>query len=446
MSDTEIDLDEEQHPQPADDAVEASDEGDLIIQEKDGVVIEKNDRSLAEFYRWYENGRLIVDPEWQRQYVWDRRRASKLIESVLRDIPVPVIYLARNEEGKYEVIDGLQRLTSIFDFFNNDYHLRGLELAPELNGKTFRELPESTQSKIQDTTLRTFELSPRTPKDLMFVIFERLNTGGIALNDMEIRNCLYRGSLNALLKQLALNEDFITCANQRNLGKRMADRALILRFLAFYERTHLKARLGLKRFLNEFFQTYRNADDDKLAEYEREFKKAMKACVTVFGDNGFRLRRDSASGGGEWATRMNAAIFQVVATSFSRYDLGHITRNADAIHEEYVDLVSTDDKWRDCTRRATGETTRMEYAFETWQNRLKLAMSQGEPNDSVRLFSHKLKQEMYDQNQTCALCGQRITLLLDAALDHDLHYWRGGKTVPENARLVHRHCNYSRPK
>ena len=183
--DTCEDTDETTQQQPADDAVEAADEGDLVIQGTDGVVIEKNDRSLAEFYRWYQNGRLIVDPEWQRQYVWDRRRASKLIESVLRDIPVPVIYLARNEEGKYEVIDGLQRLTSIFDFFANKYHLRGLELAPELNGLTFKELQDSTQSKVQDTTLRPFELSPRTPKDLMFVIFERLNTGGIALNDME---------------------------------------------------------------------------------------------------------------------------------------------------------------------------------------------------------------------------------------------------------------------
>ena len=226
----------------------------------------------------------------------------------------------------------------------------------------------------------------------------------------------------------------------------MADRALILRFLAFYERTHLKARLGLKRFLNEFFQTYRNAGDDKLAEYEREFKKAMRACVTVFGNNGFRLRRDTGSGGGEWATKMNAAIFQVVATSFTRYDLGQITRSADAIHEEYVDLVSSDDKWRDCIRRATGETTRMEYAFETWQTRLKLAMANGQPNDSVRLFSRKLKDEMFNQSPTCAICKQRIAILLDAALDHDLHYWRGGKTVPENARLVHRQCNCSREK
>jgi hypothetical protein len=337
-------------------------------------------------------------------------------------------------------------LTSVFEFFDNKYPLKNLELlSSDYSGKKFKDLPDKWQSKLQDTTLRTFELSPRTPKDLMFVIFERLNTGGIALNDMEIRNCLYRGSLNILIRDLAKNSDFTTCINQKKLEKRMDDRALILRFLAFYERTHLKARSGLKRFLNEFFDTYRNPTDEKLKEYEREFRKAMKACVTVFGNNAFRLRRDSQSGGGEWASRLNAAIFQVVAVSFTSYDLGQITRCADSIFEEYVDLISTDAKWCDYVRRATGETTRLEYVFDTWNERLKLALSNSQPNDSNRLFSRQLKEEMFQQSQQCAICDQRISLLFDAALDHDVHYWRGGKTIPDNARLVHRHCNLSRP-
>src|SRR5439155_19975286 len=100
------------------DTTEGSDEGELkVTYPREGVIIEKNDRSLSEFHRWYMQGRLIIEPEWQRSYVWDKRRASKLIESFLVDIPVPVIYLAKNETSKYEVIDGVQRLTSIFDFF-----------------------------------------------------------------------------------------------------------------------------------------------------------------------------------------------------------------------------------------------------------------------------------------------------------------------------------------
>ena len=432
----------------ADSTPDGADEGDFEVELKaPGIIIEKNDRSLSEFQRWYKSGRLIIDPEWQRQYVWENRRASKLIESILIDVPIPVIYLAKNEEGRYEVIDGLQRLTSVFRFFDNEYPLVGLEIVRDLNRKHYRDLPTKHQNKLNDYTLRTFELAEQTPKDLMFLIFERLNTGGIALNDMEIRNSLFRGELNQLIKRLAGDENFINALNQRRLSRRMQDRALVLRFLAFYERTHLKLRSGLKRFLNEFLETYRNPSPAKLKEYEDKFRKAMKAAVTIFGEDAFRLRREWREGvvaTGEWATRPNAAIFQVVSTSFTKYDLGQLTRSADAICEEYLDMVTTDDTWRDYVRRATGETGRIEYVFNTWNERLKSALRSSEPNDGLRLFSKALKRELFDQGRTCALCGQEIKLLNDAVLDHDKHYWRGGKTVPENARLAHRHCNAAR--
>ena len=420
--------------------IEGSDEGDLLIDEKEGISLEKNDRSLAEFHRWHKNGRLILDPEWQREYLWDKKRASKLIESFLKDVPVPVIYLAKNSDNKYEVIDGLQRLTSVFDFFDNNYKLRGLELIDDYNGMFYKDLPSDVQNQLYDTTVRTFELSQRTSKDMMFIIFERLNTGGIALNDMEIRNCLYRGKLNSLIKQLALNSDFMQCVNQNNLSKRMKDRSLILRFLAFYEKTYQKANRGLKRFLNEFFDYYKNPDESKLKEYQNQFGKSMKAALTIFGDKGFRLRQD----GGEWSSRINATVFQVLSVSFTKYDIGQLTRNADAIYEEYVNLVSTDEQWVDRVRRATGEIQRLTYVFDTWYSRLDEIMKETEPNDSKRVFSADLKKQMWEQNRTCSICGQEIKLLIDAVLDHDKHFWRGGKTIPQNARLVHRHCNLAR--
>ena len=205
-----------------DDELEGADEGDLgEVIKTETVSIAKNDRSLSEFYRWYEEGSLILNTEWQRQYVWDKRRASRLIESFLINLPVPVIYLAQNIEGNYEVIDGLQRLTSVFDFFANKYELRGLEIKKDLNGYGFQELSNILQRKLKNSTLRTFELSRETPKDLMFLIFERLNTGGISLNEMEIRNCLYRGKMNDLIKELAQFKEFKLCVNQKNIHRRM---------------------------------------------------------------------------------------------------------------------------------------------------------------------------------------------------------------------------------
>lgn len=421
-----------------DNELEGAEEGDLEEElENEAVSLEKNDRSLSEFHRWYQRGRLILDTEWQREYVWDKRRSSRLIESFLIDLPVPVIYLAVNDERKYEVIDGLQRLTSVFNFLDNEYKLTGLEIKKSLNGHQFDDLPEDLQNKLYDSTLRTFELSQKTSKDLMFLIFERLNTGGVILNEMEIRNCLYQGRLNDLIKELAQLNEFKNCVNQKNIHRRMKDRALILRFLAFYQMTHLKARKGLKAFFNEFCETYRNPKDEKLNEFRNQFKKAMKAAYTIFGDRGFRLSSTSHS--------VNASVFQILSVSFTNHDLGALTRSADAIREAYLDLVSTDEHWSDYVSKATGGSDRISYTFETWNERLKQITKKSEPNDSKRLFSHKLKEDLYRQSNVCKICSQKIVLIDDAALDHDKHYWLGGKTVPENARLVHRHCNATRP-
>jgi hypothetical protein len=299
---------------------------------------------------------------------------------------------------------------------------------------------------LEDTTLRTFELSQSTSKDLMFIIFERLNTGGVALNEMEIRNCLYRGPLNSLLRDLASSDDFTRCVNQKNMDKRMSDRALVLRFLAFYQLTHKRARKGLKAFFNEFFDTYKNASADKLKEFDRVFRGSMRAAYAIFGDEGFRLRRLSEKGGGEWAPRVNASIYQVIATTFAEYEPSRLVRGGDRIYEAYVDLVCTDERWVDAVSKSTGDYNKIEYSFLTWETRLKEVMASVDKKDGKRAFSRALKKELYEQNSTCALCGQHIVTINDAALDHENQYWLGGRTVPENARLAHRHCNNTRPR
>ncbi len=442
LNEEELDIDQEVDES---DMAEGMDEGELNpISRFKKVILDKADRSLSELHRWYKSGRLIIDPEWQRNYVWDLARASKLIESFLLDIPVPVIYLAKNENGKYEVIDGLQRLTSVFNYLDNHYKLQQLDLLAEHRGKAFSELPTEVQNKLEDSILRSFELSDSNG-DIHFIVFERLNTGGVKLNDMEVRNCLFRGSLNILIKELSRNQNFTKAVNQKNFDKRMQDRAFVLRFLAFYERTHLKCTLGLKRFLNEFLRTYRNAPDEKIDEYRRIFEKSMRGCLTVFGENAFRLKSDIAKPGkyssGEWSHKPNAAIFQVIATSFAKYDLGQITQKADSIYEGYLDLINSDSVWVDRIRRATGESTRLTYTFETWYARLDEIMRESQPQDAKRVFSKKLKKEMFESDPTCVICGNKIVLIDDAVLDHDTRYWIGGKTIPENARLCHRICN-----
>jgi hypothetical protein len=280
----------------------------------------------------------------------------------------------------------------------------------------------------------------------MFLIFERLNTGGMALNDMEIRNCLYRGGLNDLMKELSQNEDFIAANNQKGLEKRLSDRMLVLRFLAFYQMTFTKAKKGLKAFFNEFFSTYQNPTPPKIQEFRDQFKRSMKACFTVFGDKAFRLRKASGARSGEWTSRINATIFQVISVSFTDYDVGAITRSADSIFEAFLDLIARDSTWVDAVTTSTGDPVKIDYSFTIWKERLKKAIATSRPNDSTRVFSRALKEELFVQNDTCQICNQKIIMLHDAALDHEEQYWAGGQTVPENARLVHRHCNLTRTR
>jgi hypothetical protein len=268
----------------------------------------------------------------------------------------------------------------------------------------------------------------------------------MALNDMEIRNCLYRGKLNTLLRELSDDADFKGCISQRGLDRRMEDRMLVLRFLAFYQMTYSKAKKGLKTFFNEFFSTYRDPSDSKLREFRTAFRKAMKCCHSVFGDKGFRLRRNMEKGGGEWTPRINASVFQVIAVSMTDYDQGQITRASDSIFEAYVDLVSVDERWVEAVSLSTGDSNKIEYSFLKWNEILKLAIGETPANDKKRCFSRQLKEELFAQSDACHLCKQKITLLNDAALDHEIQYWRGGKTIPSNARLVHRICNLKRPR
>ena len=435
-------------------------EGESIvpISDQSNVRLDERDRSLFDLKRWHDAGDLTLDPEWQRNFIWNRKQSSKLIESFLLEIPVPVIYLAKTKEDKYEVIDGLQRLTSVFNFFDNKYALTSLDQLKDQIGKKFKDLDKPLQRRLENAPLRTFELSSHTNPNIYFIVFERLNTGGTKLNEMEIRNCLYRGKLNHLIKELAASESFKSCVHLTDTNvKRMLDRALILRFLAFYERTYLKCEEPPKRFLNVFMETFQNPKPEKIQEYRRKFEHCIRASKTVFGEYGFRLKREhdpkKLKGGynpgkstsyGEWSNRINAPIFQCVMTSFAKYDLGQITRAADRIYEEYLDLTSTDKDWIDRVRRATGSYARVVYVFETWQRRLAGVMQDVPPNDGRRTFSKQLKKELFEQNNTCSLCGQEIKMLDDAVLDHDKHYWRGGATIPDNARLVHRFCNQSR--
>jgi hypothetical protein len=173
------------------------------------------------------------------------------------------------------------------------------------------------------------------------------------------------------------------------------------------------------------------------------FDKAIDMAYTVFGSHAFR--RFNAGGdanpNGAWETReLNVGLWDTVLYTLSLYDKRQIIPIADALVEEFLDLVTHDERFIAYITSTTDKPDRVVYRAETWRQRVQQLVASPEP----RGFARALKQQWYDADPTCRLCGQHIRGLDDAEADHIRHYWRGGPTLPDNGRLVHRYCNRAR--
>jgi len=183
--------------------------------------------------QWGE--KVLILPDIQREYVWDNGKASRLIESLVLNISIPALYFAENQEAKYEIIDGHQRVRSIVRYVNNEFSLSGIAVLREYKGLRFHQLPEREQRFLKMRTLRTILISIDSHPNMRFEIYERLNTGAILLNAQELRNSIYRGPFNNLLHELAKTSEF----RKQLIGtkvprRRMVDEELILRFLSLH--------------------------------------------------------------------------------------------------------------------------------------------------------------------------------------------------------------------
>ncbi len=179
------------------DEVLDNDEAEEIDIENRKIFTDQGDPEIKSLYDKYKKGKLDIQPEFQRKFVWDKSKACRLIESVLLGIPLPIIYLFEESNGTISVIDGQQRLTSFFSFIDGslpdgkDFKLSNLNVFKELNKKLFKDLDEEFQDMITDYKIRTITFRKESEPGLKFEIFERLNTGAVSLNDQELRNCIY---------------------------------------------------------------------------------------------------------------------------------------------------------------------------------------------------------------------------------------------------------------
>ena len=396
--------------------------------------------------------RLILQPEFQRGYVWDQKKASKLVESVLMGIPLPVIYVAEAQNGDWESVDGQQRLTSLASFVGgrfpdgSNFKLGKLQVRNDLSGKSFKDLPREDRAAIEDYSLRVIVICKEADVDLKFEVFQRLNQGSQPLNDMELRNCMYRGPYNDMLRDLAHNSNLKRILGRTDPHPRMVDRQLILRFLAMSRATHLNYRAPMKQFMNAEIERNRLAPPDEIKAMTLKFENAIQSAYDVFGTHAFRRYKAGTAKKptGSWSIQgnINIALWDTLLYTFGQYERRQIVPAIDAIREEFLDLLTYDDRFNDCISRTTDKPEFIRYRADVWRQRMEKVINV--PAGETRAFSRELKKQLHAESEACAICGQHIVDINDAEIDHVEHYWRGGRTISENARLVHRFCNRSR--
>jgi Protein of unknown function DUF262 len=300
---------------------------------------------------------LSERPKFQRQYVWSDALASKLVESVLLNVPIPPCYLSENEENELDVIDGQQRIYSIYRFVENQFALRDLEALVEFNGKRFFELPSKEQRRIRTHTLRCIVVTNESHPEIKFDVFERLNTSTMPLNAQELRNCVSRGSLNDLLAELSFSENWLEIRGRKLPDKRLADEEIILRYFSFHVQGRDKYRTPLKKWLNDTAREGRRFDDEQIARLRVDWLNAIEVSLSWFEPRQCFRRPGGKS--------INRALFDLIMHTASKTDLESAMTVRDdflirfynmLIDEEFIDLIS----------RAVDHKKRTDRRFEIW--------------------------------------------------------------------------------
>ena len=235
----------------------------------------------------YIRDEAIRIPEFQRNYVWSQIKASRLIESLIMQCPVPVVYFSRTVDGILEVVDGNQRLTSIRRYVDGHFPLKGLTAFPELADLAYADLDPRFQRHIQSRTIRCVVIEPESHPQIKFDVFERLNSGSTPLNAQELRHGIYSGALMKLLRLLSSTKNFVRITGIKN-DVRMKRDELVLRGIALFQgwRTYEKP---LGNFLNEYCESARSLSEESRAMLEEKFEKAVAAAEALLGPNPFRF-------------------------------------------------------------------------------------------------------------------------------------------------------------
>ncbi|WP_435125128.1 DUF262 domain-containing protein [Actinacidiphila sp. bgisy144] len=331
------------------------------------IRVTTNQFSLRNILDQIDEESIELAPDFQRGKVWKTEQKSRLIESLLLNIPLPAFYFAEDSSGGFRVVDGLQRLSTLHDFVRGNpssFTLRGLEYLEAENGKSFTDLPVQWQRRINNAQLTVNVIDPTTPSGVMYDIFKRINTGGTPLNAQEIRHCMSRNRSRQILKTMTAMPEFDAATHLAG-HIRMNDREVALRFAAFWLRG--VEEYGLHPAMDAFLETTTalldapgHVPDTKVEEMYAAFRTAMRNARLVFGEHAFRkwpLGQTSRS-------PINRALVETWSIALARYSSDDLERRRETIVASARQRMTDDFDYLDAITSSTGDRRRVTFRFE----------------------------------------------------------------------------------
>lgn len=334
-SDNEISLENEEELTQLE--YEGNDEKPLF----ESVKVTKKDFSIFELHRKYKKRQLILEVDFQRKDVWKYKQKCELIESILMGLPLPIFYFKLQNNSNYVVVDGKQRLSTLFEFLENKFVLKSLKILKFLNGKKFEDLTEEMgiyQSQLEDYQVYSHVILPPTPDKILFDIFDRVNRGGTQLNKQEIRNALYHGRGLDMITDITKSSEFEKATRiEHKKDCRMKGSYLVTRFLSFYLLfNHLLWDNGkeyeyagdMDELVEVTLTQLNNTSENKLEKLEDLTIQCLKMSYKILGKGAFRRELQESK-------PINMNIFEVTL-----YFMSLMLKDAKRVSDEnvYADL------------------------------------------------------------------------------------------------------------
>lgn len=311
------------------------------------VRVTKKDFSIYELYRKYRDKvTLFLEVDFQRKSVWNSKQKCELIESVLMGLPLPIFYFKQHEGTKYLVVDGKQRLTTLFDFLNNEFVLKNLKILTFLNDKSFKDLVGDLgiyQSQLEDYQVYSHVILPPTPDKILFDIFDRVNRGGTQLNKQEIRNALYHGKGLDMINEIARSITFFNATKINYMkDERMKGSYLLTRFVSFYLVFNKKIQRegiiyeysGDVDSLIELTLDYLNKlEMQELMSIRKMILSSLEKAYKTVGEGVFRKEFKKSN-------PINMNLFETIMYLMS---VSEEMKNEKAIRKKILDVIMSDD-------------------------------------------------------------------------------------------------------